>query len=420
MSGFQFLESLLMFGIKPGLESTQKLCDALGNPEKTFRTVHVVGTNGKGSTSFYLSNILIAHGAKIVLYTSPHLVSLQERIRLNGTPIARDDFDKALLAVKSAAEKTGVQATYFEALTVAAFVYAREQGVEFFVAEAGLGGRFDATAVANGELAILTGIGLEHTAVLGDTEEKILFEKLSIVKQGGKLVRCKLSAELERAAANIAKERGFTELARLDSALSKLPKLPNAGRHYEENAILALTAAQAMLGEAFNASKASQGLQTSFWPGRMQKLYKNGKLKFILDGAHNPHAAKRLAETLREEYPGKKFHAIFGALQDKDLSEMLSLMASSIGTWHPVRTPYERFRDTEDLAKDIQSKGYSTGCGGFITRDAISAVEKEAGDEPVLITGSLYLIGACIYLLKDEFEELAFFRGMEPEANEKH
>ena len=143
-----FLESLQVFGVRPGLDSTEKLCLALGTPEKSFSTIHIVGTNGKGSTSLYLSKILQNHQKKVALYTSPHLISLCERLRINDEPVSEEILNRALLKVKEAALKENISPTYFETLTVAAFLICKEQGIEVLVAEAGLGGRFDATAVA--------------------------------------------------------------------------------------------------------------------------------------------------------------------------------------------------------------------------------------------------------------------------------
>ena len=189
-AGLEYLESRLMFGMVPGLESTRALCDALGNPEKKFKSIHVVGTNGKGSTSFYLAGILKAHGLKTGLYVSPHLVNLRERIRIDDVQIPAAVLDRLLLQVKSAAQSVSrervaaggvaLEPTFFEVLTLVAFLYYAECGVDVAVLEAGMGGRLDSTAVAGGEIAVVTSIGLEHTEVLGPTESAILREKMAV------------------------------------------------------------------------------------------------------------------------------------------------------------------------------------------------------------------------------------------------
>lgn len=416
--GYDYLYSLLMFGTKVGIESTRRLLSRLGSPEESFRTVHVVGTNGKGSTSFYLSEILAAHGFKILLFTSPHLVSVRERIRINGVPISEGELDSALLKVKTAAEELGICATFFETLTIAALWFARECGADFFVAEAGLGGRYDATAAAFGELAVLTGIGLEHTAILGDTEEKILAEKMAVLKRGKKFIRCKFGEKLEAEAHRLSLESGFEELA-IEHA--ELPQLRNVGAHYAENAELAWTAAHEMLGGNFSARIATQALEKAFWPGRMQILKDAaGRAKFILDGAHNPHAVRRLAETLSKEFPQKKFHTVFGALKDKEISEMVSLLSPHVKIWHAARTENNRFRDPREVALELARSGQEAGFAGELTREFLDRVSAEAGNAPVLITGSLYLIGRAIELLKNDFADLEFFRNLTPDSNEHH
>lgn len=410
--------SLLMFGTKVGIESTRRILARLNSPEEAFRTVHVVGTNGKGSTSLYLSEILAAHGFKVLLFTSPHLVSVRERIRVNGVPISESELDRALLKVKAAAEELGICATFFETLTIAALWFARECGADFFVAEAGLGGRYDATAAAFGELAVLTGIGLEHTAILGDTEEKILAEKMAVLKRGKKLIRCKFGERLEAEARRISVASGFTEIA---IEKPELPKLRNVGAHYAENAALAWTAAHELLGGKFNAKIAVQALAKAFWPGRMQILKDaSGRAKFILDGAHNPHAVKRLAETLAAEFPHEKFHTVFGALKDKDITEMVALLSPHVKLWHAARTENDRFREPSEVSLELARFKQEAGFGGELTREFLDRVSAEAGHSPVLITGSLYLIGRAIELLKNDFAELEFFKGLTPDSNEHH
>ena len=308
-AGMQYLESRLMFGMVPGLESTFKICEALGNPQKSFRTIHVVGTNGKGSCSYYLSGVLQAHGIRTGLYTSPHLISLRERIRVNDVPVSDADLDRLFLQVKAAAEAARVEPTFFEVVTVAAFLYYREQGVQVAVLEAGMGGRLDSTAVARGNIAVVTSIGLEHTEVLGATESAILREKMGVMPQGTAqgpdgTARAKtfivggLSPELLQEARDFA---AAVEAEILVPEIREDIELPNLGRHYVENASLSLAAAELFLRQASgdfpNALPYSDGLaletlKTRSWPGRMQQLFDaKGTLRFILDGTHNSHAA---------------------------------------------------------------------------------------------------------------------------------
>ena len=425
----------------PGLASTRKLCEALGNPQKKFKTIHVVGTNGKGSTSYYLSGVLQAHGLKTGLYTSPHLVSMRERIRVNDLPIDDESLDRLIMQVKAAAEETQVEPTFFEVLTIVAFLYYAEQNIDVAVLEAGMGGRLDSTAVADGELIVLTSIGLEHTEVLGSTESAILKEKMGVagaaqsILSNGRSKTCVLGGLNENL---IAEAKIFAASRSCSCVVPKIRndiELPNLGQHYIENASLSLKAAELFLQRSRDLSAADavanqemvyddalalKTLTTRSWAGRMQKLIDaNGVTKFILDGAHNSHAVRRLVETLDKYYPNQKFHCVFGALRDKDVGEMLKLMAPHVSAWHITRTPYPRFRELSDLQGELEKLGLNVASAAEFSREYLNEVCANVMDgSPVLITGSLYMIGATVQALKDDFDGLAFFRGMEPTTNE--
>jgi dihydrofolate synthase/folylpolyglutamate synthase len=442
--GLEYLNSRLMFGMMPGLATTRKLCEVLGNPQKKFKTIHVVGTNGKGSTSYYLAGILQAHGVNTGLYTSPHLVNMRERIRVNDLPINDESLDRLIMQVKSAAEKAQVEPTFFEVLTIVAFLYYAEQSIDVAVLEAGMGGRLDSTAVAEGELIVLTSIGLEHTEVLGSTESAILKEKLGVAGSAQSILSngCRktfvvggLSEALLDEARLYASSHGCSCVV---PEIRNDVVLPNLGQHYVENASLSLKAAELFLQsrkkydkeipafagmtipKEYDDSLALKALSTRSWAGRMQKLIdRNGKTQFILDGAHNSHAVRRLVEALEKYYPGQKFHCVFGALRDKDVDEMLKLMAPHVSHWHITRTPYPRFRELEDLQGELEKLGLCVASAGEFSREYLEKVQACVTDaSPVLITGSLYMIGATVQALKDDFDGLSFFRGMEPTTNE--
>ncbi len=424
-NGLEYLNSRLIFGMMPGLASTRKLCEALGNPQKKFKTIHVVGTNGKGSTSYYLSGVLQAHGLKTGLYTSPHLVSMRERIRVNDLPIDDESLDRLIMQVKAAAEETQVEPTFFEVLTIVAFLYYAEQNIDVAVLEAGMGGRLDSTAVADGELIVLTSIGLEHTEVLGSTESAILKEKMGVAGSAQSILSNGHSKTFVLGGLNdalIAEAKIFAASHGCSCVVPKIRndiELPNLGQHYIENASLSLKAAELFL-KKFDDKLALKTLTTRSWAGRMQKLIDaNGVTKFILDGAHNSHAVRRLVETLDKYYPNQKFHCVFGALRDKDVGEMLKLMAPHVSAWHITRTPYPRFRELIDLQGELEKLGLNVASSGEFSREYLNEVCASVTDgSPVLITGSLYMIGATVQALKDDFDGLAFFRGMEPTTNE--
>ena len=424
-NGLEYLNSRLIFGMMPGLASTRKLCEALGNPQKKFKTIHVVGTNGKGSTSYYLSGVLQAHGLKTGLYTSPHLVSMRERIRVNDLPIDDESLDRLIMQVKAAAEETQVEPTFFEVLTIVAFLYYAEQNIDVAVLEAGMGGRLDSTAVADGELIVLTSVGLEHTEVLGSTESAILKEKMGVAGSAQSILSNGRSKTFVLGGLNdalIAEAKVFAASHGCSCVVPEIRndiELPNLGQHYIENASLSLKAAELFLNK-FDDALALKTLTTRSWAGRMQKLIDaNGVTKFILDGAHNSHAVRRLVETLDKYYPDQKFHCVFGALRDKDVGEMLKLMAPHVSAWHITRTPYPRFRELVDLQGELEKLGLNVASAGEFSREYLDEVCASVTDgSPVLITGSLYMIGATVQALKDDFDGLAFFRGMEPTTNE--
>ncbi|WP_406537844.1 bifunctional folylpolyglutamate synthase/dihydrofolate synthase [Fibrobacter sp.] len=424
-NGLEYLNSRLIFGMMPGLASTRKLCEALGNPQKKFKTIHVVGTNGKGSTSYYLSGVLQAHGLKTGLYTSPHLVSMRERIRVNDLPIDDESLDRLIMQVKAAAEETQVEPTFFEVLTIVAFLYYAEQNIDVAVLEAGMGGRLDSTAVADGELIVLTSIGLEHTEVLGSTESAILKEKMGVAGSAQSILSNGRSKIFVLGGLNddlIAEAKIFAASHGCSCVVPEIRndiELPNLGQHYIENASLSLKAAELFLNK-FDDALALKTLTTRSWAGRMQKLIDaNGVTKFILDGAHNSHAVRRLVEALDKYYPNQKFHCVFGALRDKDVGEMLKLMAPHVSAWHITRTPYPRFRELIDLQSELEKLGLNVASAGEFSREYLNEVCANVTDgSPVLITGSLYMIGATVQALKDDFDGLAFFRGMEPTTNE--
>lgn len=415
-SGMDFLSDSLLFGMKPGLQNMERLCSFFDYPEKAFRVVHVVGTNGKGSTAFYLSQILKAHGKKTGFFSSPHLVSLQERIRIDGKPISKIDLERLLLEVQKASVSENISPTFFEIMTMVCLLYFREKNIDIAVLEAGLGGRLDSTAIAKGELTILTNIGLDHTEILGSEKSSILSEKLGIVSTDQVLVRGFLSPDLAEHAAQWAAQKNVKLLVpKPDLSIEVL----NVGTHYKENATLSLTAAEVLLRVEWSRSLALEALSQSAFLGRMQMLKdKNGSLRFILDGAHNLHAMERLTESLALHFKGKKMPCLFGAVKDKDASSMVQLLKPFVSEWYLTKTSYNRFRETDELAKILLESGIAVKKQAMLSKEFLMECEKEAAGSPILVTGSLYLIGGVIDALKNDFDSLSFFRGLDATTNE--
>jgi dihydrofolate synthase/folylpolyglutamate synthase len=412
-----FLNSRLTFGMSLGLRGMKSLCEAFQFPERSFRSIHIVGTNGKGSASFYLAGLLQAHGARVGFFSSPHLVSVRERIRFQDAPIPEADLERLLFQVREVSAKIHLEPSFFETITMVSLLYFREMKVEYAVLEAGLGGRLDTTSVAEGFAALLTSIGLEHTEILGNTEEKILKEKLGILRPETVLFAGDLSDKLLSLARSIAEPLHVKVVPAEKFKISAA--VPNLGKHYQENADLAITAARFILGGRWNANLAAEVLPKRAWAGRMQVL-KNaaGKIRFILDGAHNSHAVKRLTETLAESFPGQKFTCLFAVLQDKDCDEMISMLRPFISEWVLTRTPYPRFQDLDVLRTRFDAQGIQVTRTEMLSEKLIKSLE--SSENPVLVTGSLYMIGAVIQLLKTNYPELSFFENLSVTFNENH
>jgi dihydrofolate synthase / folylpolyglutamate synthase len=357
------------------------LCKALGKPQKSFKSIHIVGTNGKGSTALYLANILQAHGIKTGLFTSPHLVNLRERIKINGKMISQKDINSILIRIEQAAKTANIKPSYFENITAAAFLWFKEKEIQVAVLEAGLGGRLDCTKIAGGSIVALTSIGLDHTEILGGTKEKILREKLGIAKKGATIIT--------------KRKRIYPPLA-----------VGNYGKIYVKNAELAWEVAKKFLANDFNENLARAALEKSLWHGRMQMLFKNGNLKAILDGAHNPAAAKELAKCLKEKNISS-IPCIFASLTDKDTFNVLKAIKPHISVCYPTQVENLRARSVEELGEICEKLKIKTmPLVGSIKNFVLKS------KKPVLVTGSLYLVGKAVFVLRDEFGELEEFRGL--------
>ena len=379
----KYLLSRIPIGFSGGLRNIEALCNVLGEPQKSFNSIHIIGTNGKGSTALYLANILQAHGINTGLFTSPHLVSVRERFKVNGKMISQSELDSLLLQVCDAAKTAKVEPSYFETLTAAAFLWFKKRRVWVAVLEAGLGGRLDSTKIANGNIVALTSIGLDHTEILGNTKEKILKEKLGIAKKGAKII---------------------TNRKRISPPLA----VGNYGKIYVKNAELAWAVAKRFLASNFNENLARAALKKSLWPGRMQMLFKNKKLKFILDGAHNAEAAKTLAKCLKEKNI-PPLTCIFASLTDKDTFGVLKALKPHISICYPVQIESPRARSVEEICEICKR----------LKIDVAKFNENIfSKSNPILITGSLYLVGKAISKLSKEYKELAEFKGLKGFPNE--
>ena len=402
-----FLEELAArrrFGMKPGLETIRVLCAALGDPQKRFRAIHVAGTNGKGAVCALLEAAL--RTAPVGRYTSPHLVRINERFFLNGEPIGDATLEavagRVHRAIGRSARPELRDVTFFEALTAVAFELYAEAGVGRVVLECGLGGRLDATNVCEPELCVITRIGLDHCDWLGDTIERIAAEKAGIVKPGVPVVLGENVPSVRAVVEARAREVGapFFYAPDLASEADIPAAFPLAGRFNRENAVTAIAALEVLSGAPGRADLLSpSAFSRVIWPGRFQSVG-----PYLVDGAHNPPAARALAAALDEVLPaGTKLDLVFGACGDKDVDEVLRILRPYVRRGYAVRTANPRALEPAALAVRIRAAGVpATPCESLA--DALARTRPAGAGAPglppsALICGSLFLAGEAIVAL---------------------
>jgi dihydrofolate synthase/folylpolyglutamate synthase len=406
------------FGIRPGVERVRLLLERLGHPEHSFRSIHVVGTNGKGSTASYLASILSASGLRTALFTSPHLVSFTERFRINNTEITPGRLEPLLATVLAAAPP---EATFFEIVTALAARYFSEERVDIAVMEAGMGGCSDATAALSAIMTIITPISLDHCDYLGTTLEQIAAEKCGIAEPGTPIIVGNQSADAADAIKTCFRA-GDSRPVWTDKAVSAhwnsdmtldyhgihstLNNLTPgiAGRYQAQNASLALAAAEILSTSGISISKEAlhAGISEARWPGRMEMV--PGSPPLLLDGAHNPAGAEALAEALAD-IPYQRLLLVLGVMADKDIQKIVSALVPLTATCYCVSPAIERAMRDTDLATIITKLGIpSQACGSVA--NGITCAQQDAGNNDlILVCGSLFTVGeAKAWLSGVEFE----------------
>lgn len=333
-----YIHSFLKFGVKLGLDRMQALLDALGNPEKNMKYIHVAGTNGKGTTSTMLSNILIDAGYKTGLFTSPYVFDFCERIRINAENISHNDLADIIGRIKPIVERLnsdGIEITEFELITAAGLLYFSEQGCDFAVMEVGLGGRFDATNVIPApKAAVITSISYDHMAVLGDTIEKIAGEKCGIIKHGSRIVTtsCQNPEALE-VIKTVCREKDVSLCVAKYSDVEILYEgingtdieylgntyhIPLVGRHQIENTIGVIEAAYVI--DKVCEANIQNGIRNTVIQGRMELVGDS----VLIDGGHNEECAEALAKVIKKFLRGRIITAVIGMMADKDCEKYLA------------------------------------------------------------------------------------------------
>lgn len=393
------LYSYSMHGIKLGLENIEKICKELGNPEKSYKIIHIAGTNGKGSTATTLETILLEAGYKVGKYTSPHILKFNERIRMNGKDISDEEIAYYYDEVKKAIAKAGVKPTFFEVTTAMMFKYFQDKKADYVVLETGMGGRFDATNVVDAELCIITNVTLDHTEYLGDTIYKIAKEKAGIIKDTPKVIIADSNPEFLKAIyeesahvvnvldkyANRKWSLDFNNFITKIEIGDEIYNFSLFGEYQVKNFLCAYEAAVELGIDKAAIKRASE---KTVWQCRFERYSSNPLV--VLDGAHNPDGMTELKKVVEKGFSPDEVVAIVSILKDKDRKHILEILrpvTSNIIFTSLAENP--RGTMGEEIFALIDDK---RGCN--IENDIIKAFEqaKEMNKKIILICGSFYLL----------------------------
>ncbi len=415
-AAIDYLNGHIGHGVKPGLDRIRGLLDAMGNPEHGYPIIHVAGTNGKTSTSRLATWLLIAHGLTTGTYTSPHLQRVEERLALNGAYSTPDQFALAVSDVAAFADilesRGGDPHTYFELTTASAFAFFADQAVDIAVLEVGLGGRLDATNVVDGEVCVVTSIGIEHTEYLGDDVASIASEKLGILSPGSILVTGPLPDAARERAEETARELGIqhrqygrdfsvldgqigvggwlTTIAGAESTYEDV-FLPVHGRHQLVNLAVAIASVEALIGRKLDSDAVADAAAAVSLPGRMEPIGANPLV--MLDGAHNADGVATLVSSLEEEFPSARWQVVLGVMGDKNLDAMLSHLEPITDGVVATAADSQRSVTPGQLAEEVGTFGLPVLAADDVPH-ALDMARAEAGpDGHVLVAGSLYLVG---------------------------
>ncbi len=388
LEALDWLYSTQTFGIKLGLDHPRILLEALGNPHRTTDFIHVAGTNGKGSVCAFADSILRKANRKTGLFTSPHLVDFRERIQINGELIPEEAVAEGLTRLREISADCKITPTFFELVTVLALDWFSKMAADAVVLETGMGGRLDATNIVTPGVCILTPVSLDHQQWLGNTLREIATEKAGILKPGVPAVICPQTPEAEEVFLHHARELD-APAHKISSPWTSSP-ISLRGVHQPWNAAAAAKACELFLPGISNAA-IQDGLASAVWPGRFQFVAN----RYVLDGAHNPSAMHALHDTWVKEFPGEKATIIFGAMQEKDHKELIRILEplATRFLFVPVRSP----RTSSPLGFSSASIPSQT-C--ISLGEGISEAQKLPGK--ILITGSLFLVGEALSLLRKQ------------------
>ncbi|MFI3210518.1 MAG: folylpolyglutamate synthase/dihydrofolate synthase family protein [Peptostreptococcaceae bacterium] len=436
IDALDYISTTHRFGMKLGFERIEKLLELLDNPHKNLNIIHVAGTNGKGSTCSFISEILKESGYKIGLYTSPFLESFTERIRVNKENIDEDKVAEITSIIKEKIEIMKLEGfdspTEFEIVTAMAFYHFNYIKVDYVVLEVGLGGRFDATNVIEDSLvSVITPISIDHVNVLGDSLDKIAYEKGGIIKENGTVILYKQTEIATNIIKDICKDKNaklievdFDEIKIIKSDIEsqifdyknyKNLEISLIGNHQIKNSIVAINCIENLFSEELNKVANTMeekmilsftqsmfenalrlGLKNTTWAGRIEKLNEN----IIIDGAHNEDGAKSLKDILDKNFEGKKLNLLIGMLEDKDINSVIEILVSNFQNIITTNVNNSRNIDSKDLSDMIKKYNESVISISNLDDALEYALNNTKEDEILICCGSLYLVGEIRSKLK--------------------
>jgi dihydrofolate synthase/folylpolyglutamate synthase len=411
---WEYINGLERLGMRLGLERVTKLVQALGDPHKAYRTIHVVGTNGKSSTTRFISSLLEAQGLRVGAYVSPHLISLAERQMVDSIPSTEAEFCELVARVRPVVDELertfleGEHLTQFEVLTAVALLYFCEQGCDVAVIEAGLGGRLDATAVISSEVQVLTSVGREHTELLGDTPSAILKEKAAVIPASGRVVAGWLDVDLKAELKEICLGRGAAchflgdEVVILTDPRAESfdvfglygcytdIRLKVLGGYQRANAAVAVAAVELFSGRELEPASVREALASTAVPGRLEVI--GTQPLCIFDGSHNPPGMAETVASLDQILERRRLIAVVSILGDKEAAEMMRHLAPRCDIVFATQSSSPRALTADELAGVIS--GLGKGPEVFVDpRSAmVSAYRLATSNQVILVTGSLTLI----------------------------
>ncbi|NVO00119.1 MAG: bifunctional folylpolyglutamate synthase/dihydrofolate synthase [Geobacteraceae bacterium] len=388
------------FGMKPGLERITELLARLGNPHHGLKAVQIAGTNGKGSTGAFLSAIMTEAGFKTAFFSSPHLSHFSERFRINDEEVCEELLHKASERVLAAASD---DTTFFEIVTGIAFLLFSEANLDVAIMETGMGGRFDATNVAEAVLSLITPVSMDHTAWLGDRLELIAAEKAGIIKGGVPVIIAPQEPEALEVIRQAAYEKGAQLLICSGAVELDGLELTLRGRYQRGNAAMAITAAQLLerCGLHVSNEQIPSGLAKAWWPGRMELI--GDAPRILLDGAHNPGGVASLVESLAD-FSYSRLILVVGMMADKDWRSVLAPLLPLTQRVIAVKPAIDRALEADELAAYCLEQGPDGQAADSVSAGIDLARQEALTGDLILVTGSLFTVGeARAYLIGGSF-----------------